>query len=459
MAGLDIALNTGVRSLLTRQKEMATTGQNLANAEKPGYHKRTTKVQTTPSIETVNARIGTGVQVEKVTRAYDTILESNLQQAVNKDGYHQKYAAMLKYAEDVIAPDGESSLQTAITDFANAWQDVASQPESTEHRKNLIERGKRVAEELNLTNSRIDGAKNRIWDQSANTGYLVEAVNSANRKAEEIATLNKRISQFERRQFNDQQANELRDQRDKLLNELSRLTDITVKEQEHGVKTVQLDGRDWIGNGEVHDSLEAAADGAGGVELKWTSGGTVSQDGGETEGYIESYGVLNNLEAEFETFATTMRDELNSQHASGYDLDDNLGTDLFQDTADGWQFQISDARKIAASSEQNAPGNGENAQAMWDRMHDTAVFGGNDNISNYVDRRVDDLATEVQNAQELAKGTEGQVEMLEKEIQSKSGVNSDEEMRDMLETQRAYQASSRFVTVVDEMLASAIRMV
>mgnify|MGYP000406164961 CR=1 FL=1 len=460
MAGLSIALNTGVRSLQVRQKEMATTGQNISNAQKPGYHRRTTQIQSTPEIDSGDVRIGTGVEVQRITRAYDSTLVRNLQQAINKDGYHQRYAEMLENAENILAPEGESSLQKTVTTFADAWQSVATTPDSLENRKTLIENGKRLAEELNLTQSRIQSAKDRIWS-GADNSFLSDSVNTANNKATQIAQLNERISQYEMRKFNGQKANDLRDQRDQHIKELARLTDITVNETDDGVKKIKLEGRDWIGSGKTHDTLQVV-DNGGTPQLQWKSDGTAipSQDGGETQGLIESYQTLETLESEFENYAQTLQTELNAQHASGFDLNGDPGGDLFQQTAGEWEFAIDQSDKIAASSVSGASGNGENARALWDKMQDDTVFtGSEDTLTNFVDRRINDVATEVQNARHLAESTESQVQMLEQEIQSMSGVSVDREMQSMLETQRAYQASARFVTVIDEMLASAIRMV
>lgn len=456
MAGLDIALNTGMRSLMVRQRELSTTGNNIANADKAGFHRRTTEVKETPAIESINDRIGTGVEVERVTRAYDVMLEKNLRQAVNKDGYHQRYTGILEITESNLASEGDSTLQQAVTDFADAWQDVGTQPESGEQRKVLIERGKKLAQEINLNNSHIASVKEQIWNGESG-GYLKEAVRLGNNKAEEIAKLNESIREFERRQFKGEQANDLRDQRDQLVKELSAIADITVSEGDYGVKNVSMDGRQWVAGGEVEDSMQVAADG----EVEWSSDNTtISQDGGEVQALVDSYDLLESVETDFNDFAATMASELNSQHASGFDFNGNSGGDLFQNTADGWQFQITNGREIAASDTAGAQGNGDNARALWDKMHENGLWGGsNDSIVNFVDRRIDELAADVQNAKELTKGTEGQVEMLEKELGDVSGVSVDQEMGQMLETQRAYQASARFVTVIDDMLASAIRMV
>lgn len=456
MAGLDIAMLTGRSSLLMRQTQMSVTGNNIANASKTGYHRQSLAVSNAHPVDAYNARLGTGVQIESVMRTYDRALERNLRQTIQQDGYYQTYTNQLEQLEMTLAPDGKSPLASAMTEFSASWSEVDADPTSVDARRLLLEKGQGAADEIDRARSKLVQLRNNIDDGVGGTVWA--AVSEANRLANGIANLNAEIQIAETRRFNPQEAVNLRDQRDKLAQQLSRLVDVDINEGNDGTWTLGIGGRDYVAGDQVN---ELAVGPLGAANLKWASdNANVDQDGGKTQALLDMRSYIQSSIDELDTFATTMADTLNEQHKKGYDLTGTAGADLFDASTPGdMQFLLSDATAVAAAGTAGAAGDSANARAMANQMSASIPALDEDSLLERPDRIVDSVAMDTASASSLADGTEAGIEMFEQAIGETSGVNLDEEMMDMLEAQRAYQASARFVNVVDEMLASVIQMV
>ena len=86
MSGLNVAVYTSRSARLTSQKRMDVTANNLANVDKPSYHRQIANLQNNAPIQTVAGQFGTGVHVESIIRSYDQALETSLQQSTSNTG-------------------------------------------------------------------------------------------------------------------------------------------------------------------------------------------------------------------------------------------------------------------------------------------------------------------------------------------------------------------------------------
>lgn len=458
MTGLNLALLTGRNSLLARQKQIDTIGHNIANADRPEYHRQTPSIVPGPALSGRGGQFGTGSYVEATVRAYDQALEKNLRQSISQDGYQQAYTEQIAVAELTYTTDGVSSLADAVMTYANAWQDLGSEPESGQVRINMIAQGEVLADEFNMLHNSITQRRDTILDASL-SGTLATDVTQLNTYGQTVSELNKKISDLENRSFQPQNANDLRDQRDDLMQKISELTDVSVVAETDGTYTVELDGQTWI-QGDTTPPEISVSLASGSPELVWTaSGTTINLVGGECKGLIDGYAYMESLLTDTETYATELATVLNTQHAAGFDLDGNAGGALFDASTPGaMSFLISNPREIAASSVSGSNGDSEGARAMWDAMYATNATLSGDTLVNHSDRKADEIAIQVNASSSLAEGTKAQVEMYQDAISSVSGVNIDEEMLDMMEVQRAYQATAKFVGVIDEMLGAVLSM-
>lgn len=457
MASLDIALLTGRSSLLMQQTRLATTANNIANADTVGYHRQSVTTTSAPAVTTATSWTGTGVRIENVMRAYDEALERNLREMNRQDGYYQTYAGQVEMVEGVLAPQGQSTLANAMTGFAASLSSLDASPTSTAVRATVIARGSALASEINGTRSNLVKLQQSIVGTTGR-GVLADTVGQANQLATRIASLNQQIVAAEQRTFNPQQANDLRDQREALVGELSRLADMSVNEESDGSLTIDIGGTPLVA-GATASSLAVQTSPAGATVVWKDTGIAVAQDGGAIQALVDADAYLRSSIATIDGFATALADTMNAQHAAGYDRLGIAGGDLFDASTPGKVvFLISDPNQLAASAVAGQTANSGNARALHDALAAGLAVLDGDSLLERPDRIVDSVAIEAASARSLADGTQAGIAMFKTAISRASGVNLDEELMTMIEVQRAYQAAARFVGVIDEMLATVVQL-
>ncbi len=455
MAGLSVAMITGKSALSAQQKQMNVIANNIANAGRVGHHKQSVSVTNNTPMQDGAGSIGTGIHVESVLRFYDEALEKNLRQATQQEGYHQSYTEQLELLESLLAPDGSFSLGGSIDQFANALQDIANQPDSTNFRNALLAQANEVSEEFNRHYSGIEQLKGSILNLSGD-GKLSTITTQLNDISEQIANLNSQISEIETRRFNPHQANELRDKRDELVLDLSAIADITVVEDSKKMYTVSIDGSNLV-QGTSINPVEIVIDNSKPI-LKTISDATpINPTSSEIKGLMDAWQYLDERQTELWNFANTFSDTVNSTHSNGFDLDGNQGEPLFEANTPGNMIvSINNTRKIAASSDGGTTGNNENIMAIWNALNEPMANLNNSTILSQSNHFINEVATVVFQQKALTQGAEAGVRMFQEAVSQKSGVSIDEEMVSMLEVQRAYQASARFINVLDDMLVSIL---
>ncbi|MCJ8329462.1 MAG: flagellar hook-associated protein FlgK [Lentisphaeria bacterium] len=455
--GLNLTLEVGRTSLISRQQQLAVVANNLANAGKTGYHKQDAILNNNMPVTTNIGQMGTGAHVEAIVRAFDQALENNLQTAITQSGEDSIYAQKLNSIEAATAPDGSSRLAEIITDFGSSLQTLSTQPESTDARETVLFYAESVTSEFNRLHGDILTIRDNIADAS-NTGEIADKLNEINRLAGEIAQLNDDISFQESRLFNAGIANDLRDERDSLVKQIAQYVDITVTEETDYTYTVTLGGHELVSGG-TSDSLNLDMSG-GSPAFSWTSDSSAAAiSSGEIFGLVQAFNHADTLLTDYETFAAQLSTIVNTQHNLGTDLNGAPGADLFDASTPGaMQVLISTPDELAASLTA-AIGDGSNMLAIWDAMNSSVAALNQDSVFEHSNNLVDAIALEFRNAKSRASVSESSVLLFTEAVQRNSGVNVDEEMIGMLEVQRGFQAAARVVTTVDELLGIVIGLV
>ncbi len=469
---LNAATNIATSALLTRQDQMEVITTNVSNSGSEDYHVRLT----TLSYDEVN-----GVYISSVTRAYDAALEENLRDATSSYYYQSVYYDKISDVETVIGPDGESPLTAALTDFANALQDLATSPDDTTSRAEVLSTAETLASEINSEYSSLASLRDTIADDDSSdgSGLISTSITEVNTLLEQIATLNEAIHDAE--DGNGEEALDLRDQRDALVKELSQYIEIDVDEDEDtnqytitlitdsGTDTL-IDGSvlnavastlqcDMVASGSFNEPQISVVDSDGTTTVV-----TLSDESGTIKALIDSRDYICDLMDDLYSYAVAIADAINTVQAMGYDLNDVAGTDLFSYTAqpsegDFISVAITNTNDIAASDTTGESGNSDNAIELWNALNDSTTYGYNgETLMLYSDQILSDIALEVSTSEGLVDTAETVMNMYESSVSSLSGVSTDEEMVDMLEVERAYQAASKLITTIDEMLETVINM-
>jgi flagellar hook-associated protein 1 len=191
----------------------------------------------------------------------------------------------------------------------------------------------------------------------------------------------------------------------------------------------------------------------GGAPLSFTSG--------RFQGFVESYAKVDGARTDLNSLASTLINEVNTLHNTGFDLRGNPAGDFFSGT-DAASLDVTaaiqaDSAQIAASTT-NAPGGNDLALAIAQlRSKDVLPLGTPvATLNQTFDNFILGLGSDSRRAQQTRQGYADAVQAVTEQRQAVSGVNMDEELTNLVAFQRAYEASARVVTTADEMLDQII---
>jgi flagellar hook-associated protein 1 FlgK len=288
----------------------------------------------------------------------------------------------------------------------------------------------------------------------------------------QIADLNQQVAFSE---SSGQPANDARDQRQIKLQELARLTGATVHENSEG-QVNALAGNLLLVSGNRAASLDATTVSANGQHLLQI----VSPDGlkfdasslfqsGEIGALLQQrdQGVAGSID-QLDTLAKALVDQVNTQHAAGFDYNGNAGASFFQPVATvagaAALVQVAsavaaDPKLIAAAQTANgAPGDNRNALALVN-LRDSAIAAlGNATVSGYFLSFLGSLGEQAQASQNSVDFQNQLLTQVQARRDGTSGVSIDEEMTNLILFQRAFEASSRLVTTSNELYQTLIDM-
>lgn len=321
-------LTTGVSGLLAFQRSLDTTSHNIANASTPGYSRQNVELMARQADASGSGWIGNGVDVTTVRRLYDATLAS---QARSAGSNFQQLDTFSTYAGrlDNLFSDNSTGLATTLQNFINSVQAVADAPASITSRQVLLSQASALADRLKTYNTSLDNISSQLSTQLSSEATEVSTI------ASNIAALNQRIVAAQG--INEQPPNDLLDQRDKLLSDLSTHLNVSSVMQSDGSMNV------FLGNGQpLVMNSKAVQLGTTGDQYSATRTRLVLQtpagnsdvtdliSGGKIGGLLQFRSeMLDPTRNTVGQAAVTLANLVNSQQAAGLDLRGQPGTDLF----------------------------------------------------------------------------------------------------------------------------------
>ncbi|MCR4650190.1 MAG: flagellar hook-associated protein FlgK [Lachnospiraceae bacterium] len=239
----------GVSGLQTSQNSLNTTAHNVSNADTTGYTRQQiltgTSVYNTLQSDTravAKQQIGLGVVYSKTRQVRDTFLDDTYRREVGRQGFYNISSDALTEIEYLLDEMNGESFQESINDLWVSVQELAKDPASAVTQGLFVER---CSEFLARANSVYDGISD--YQKSLNV-TVIDNVDRINKIADSLKTLNDQIRNIECSGI--EQANDLRDQRNALLDELAGLANISYSEDLDNTVWVQLEGEDLV-RGEI----------------------------------------------------------------------------------------------------------------------------------------------------------------------------------------------------------------
>ncbi len=484
MSGIFYGLEIARRGLTVSQQAITLTGNNISNASTEGYTRQRLVIDSiypdTKNRFAGTVTIGGGAEVSFIDQVRSDYVDRQLRDEYAALGQWGTRSEELEFIESIMNETSESgTISAALADFYDSLSSLTTNPGNTEIRTNLQQNGIKLCETLNYYADQLTDLQN-----SYNTamGTTVDKINDL---TDSIASYNEEIYAYE---LNGQKANELRDKRNTLLDELSQLVNIDYSEDAKGKLTVSVEGVNLVSHTSV-TKLEAVADQTGVVsgepgfysiylegttdEFQYSSGKLQAykdlRDGNSADNMGIPY-MLSNLN----TLAQSLAEEFNTVHNAGYTIPYSGGTsqtgvDFFKVPAGGYSaitagnFALSDevlenVNNIAASgavvdltASDTQTGNNENALKLY-ALTSSTKLGTVGNFDNFLKSFVVQVGIASAGAQETAESQTSIVNNLETRKESISGVSIDEEVINLISYQYAYAAASRTLTAIDEAL-------
>lgn len=324
MGTLFSAFDIARSRLLAAQIQLDTARHNIANVNKEGFSRQRVELLSRLPRSTPSGQIGRGVSVGRITRLRDAFLDVLFREQNPGLSSAELQAEFFGRIEDIFLDPGPNGLSRRINRFFDSLSELANNVEQVPVRQSIINEAQALATLFRETTTQLDTLRTNANQE------LISFVPQINSLAERIAKLNDQINASE---VTGQPANDLRDDRDLLLDELSGLVNITVRERSDGQLDVLIAG-DSLVNGNSTRSIKAVTNPALDperndlVEIRFVDNGSlVSAQNGElfAAQKIRDIDIVA-VDARIDQMATTIIEQINLIHSSASGIQNYSGT-------------------------------------------------------------------------------------------------------------------------------------
>ncbi len=484
--GVDL-LNIGRSGLGAAKKSLSTTSHNIANANTEGFSRQRANLEANRPIGEGNVVLGTGVDVKSIKRIHDDQIETRVNQSRTVNEYNNERDLQLMQVEQVFNEANSDGMNKLLNRFFNSFRELANQPENETVRSIVRENARLVVKDFRRM-------KNTIQDLHGNIdNKLRSTVDDINTMLHHVKGLNNKIAEMEALA---EETGDLRDQRDRIVGELSELMDIHTFRDEKNRYVINAKGVGSLVVGGTTNDLKLGttnkdAKDIGRYEIFYKNGGTgpISHKikGGRIGAMLETRErELKNAGDRLDRLAYELSNTVNAIHRKGFINGkipvDQAGNPIGRNLASGKQYtgldffkvptemyraaeylDLSDEVKedlsnIATGLEPNRPGDNRIAIAISGLQHEKILLEGTTTFEEHYLEAVGDIgliASKTRIDLEQSKGILAQSKSVKERI---SGVSIDEETANMIKFQHAYDASAKVIKTADEMFQSVLNI-
>ena len=458
MPGLFQGLEIGRRALLTNQLTLQTIGHNIANVNTPGYSRQRVNIRTTFPENNTLGSIGSGVKVSDIRHVRDLFLGDQYRQESKSLGEWSYKEKVLSQIESLFNEPGNSTLSSQMNEFWNAWTELSNDPSSSTNRMALVTRTKQMTNGFHDLAGQLNKLRNSI--NSDLTNYTSEI----NRMTTQIARLNHQIQSLE---VGGVKANDLRDQRDLILDELSGIIDINTNENQSGEMVVYIGAMSIVNGVDALNIESKVVNENGNPTFKLVWEGTdveLKNSAGQLKALLESRdqiipGYLDKLNR----LAATIIEEVNNIHMTGETASGETGIPFFDTNfTDAFNISINQAiddnhLERIISSEVYSESDNTLASVIANLRNKGVLNNDSTTLDQYYSSIIGAVGVETNEAASFTENYNLLVQQIEFSRQSVQGVSLDEEMTNMIKYQHAYDAAARVITTMDQALDTVIR--
>lgn len=486
-----LGFETAKKGLTTAQKGIDIAGQNMVNWDSEGYTRQRIE-QVALSQDRYTTRFtdnkvgvaGQGVDIVGISQQRDSFLDKRYREQYGDVGYYEKSTDILTDIQtslDILNAEGDEGMRGRLMALRDALDTFAGSPDSPTHANIVMTAVKGMAQTLQLLDEKLDKVA------AQHTYDLEVAVNEYNEKLAKVAQINKVIMEDSGVIGNDARykPNELFDERNVLIDELSRMTNISVTSNADGTVTLDVDGKTVV-QGTKHETLDFSVnDNNGVVSLRWLSTGknaTEITTGSlkASQNYINGRGnnMLNAGETsqlgvryykdQLDAIAQGFADVLNSTIPNSFDgsvegYKKLVGTTDGSNTVTAANISVSPEWSGNASYLMTDPGilDTTHILSLKDKLNnaklDFIAPGGAKSAEDitfldYFKEIGTTLGTDISYNDGRHTASEAMANSLQDRRDSVAGVNIDEETSNLMLYNKSLSAASRLMTTLDEAL-------
>ncbi|AEA15248.1 MULTISPECIES: flagellar hook-associated protein FlgK [Bacillus] len=425
--------NTPLSGMLAAQMGLQTTKQNLSNIHTPGYVRQMVNYGSVGASNghTPEQRIGYGVQTLGVDRITDEVKTKQFNDQLSQLSYYNYMNSTLSRVESMVGTTGKNSLSSLMDGFFNAFREVAKNPEQPNYYDTLISETGKFTSQVNRLAKNLDTVE-------AQTAEDIEAhVNEFNRLAASLAEANHKIGQA-----GTQVPNQLLDERDRIVTEMSKYANIEVsyESMNPNIASVRMNGILTVNGQDTYPLQLNKEKDPMSVEIY---GSEINVTSGAIKSAIDTKAKIVDYKKNLEDLMSSMKNQVNTVMGKDFFVGDHA-KDMklnpeFQKDISKMKISAETANKLAAITDGDYK-EGLSYKAALDQFI-VRVASDKSAVNGYQKIHGDLL------------------EGIQQEKMSVEGVNMEEEMVNLMAFQKYFVANSKAITTMNEVFDSLFSII
>ena len=426
------------------QAGLDVTAQNIANASTAGYIRESVsqaELATPQNNGTASNAALSGVRVTGINRDVSQFLQT---QVLSTGAASAKADGLVTNLQNVDNAVEQSNVFGAITQFQSGLQALAANPTDPSLRATALADAQGLSQSFNLASQSLTQAAQGMQQDAASGTAQVNTL------AQNLASLNQQIATNPGSQSNQ---NSLLDQRDSLLQQLSKLTDITATIAANGTANVQMGGASGPVLVSAGTTSPLASTTAANGTLSFTLGGSaVSISGGSLAADEQGLAAAANASSQLDTIANTLITAANGVQTGGAALDGSAGQALFSGSgAGGIAVALASGSQLATAPAGAGAGSQDNTHltALQNALTATNVPGATHSL-------IFGLSNAVSSATTTQTALDAIAANAQSALAAQTGVNLNTEAANLMQYQQAFQASGKVIQVADTLFSQLL---
>jgi flagellar hook-associated protein 1 FlgK len=459
--GTFFGLNIGLSGLEAAQAAQTVTGNNIANGGTAGYTEESAVIVQGPADGTTGSSYngastglyGSGAMVNSIARSRSQFLDAEYRNAQSTSSGDSAMSGALSNVQGAFNEPSTTGISSAITTFFTSVSNLENTPSDVGIRTTVIDSAASLAQTINTVQGNLTTTGQGV------TTNINEDMTQVNTIGQQIAGLNVQIQQDVAQNI---QPNTLLDQRDLLVDNLSKLVNVTATTAPNGGMNVAIGSTDLV----VGTTASTVS-----LTTMQSRGDLTS---GEVYGLNQAQTAISGYQSNLNTLAATIVSSVNSVQTTGAGLDGSTNIPFFTATTGSEASTIAvnptlqnNPSQLAAGSLSSIvppattpPASDASNLVLLENVSTTNQSAlSNQTISGFFTTMISGLGATTSDAQTNATNAAASTTQLSNQRATVEGVSTDNEMTNMMIYQRSYQASAQFISIQDNMLNTLVNSI